>query len=186
MKKILYSDLNALGNIVDSVLQNPKLKDGMKKATLFKFWPKTVGKKFENVSEIVSLNSTNGKTLLTIACASAAVTGELMMYKNQLLKKLNSYANPLAIQIDDINFSHKIWKSETNQIVYDVKLQEDNPYKEDLTGFDPDSITIDEDELSSIKENILSNKALSPQQQERLLNSIINDLKAQKFKSENL
>lgn len=182
MKKILYSEMNPLGNLVDSVLQNPRVRDGMKKATIFKFWAKTAGKKFENVSEIAGLNTSGGKTVLTIACASAAVTSELMMYKAQLIKKMNTFANPLGIEIDDINFSHKIWKSENNQIVYDVKIQETNPYQEDLTGFNPDEVEVAEEELSAIKENISNNKALSPQQQERLLNSIIYDLKVRKFK----
>lgn len=185
MKKILYSDLNTLGNVMDSVLSTPALRDGMKKATLFKFWAKTAGKKFENVSEIVSLNMRNGKAVLTVACAGAAVTSELSMYKSQLMKKMNTYANPLGIEIEDINFSHKIWKSEPSQESFqgNVVLQEENPYKEDLTGFDPEKIEIDEEEIASIKENILKNKALSQFQQKRLLNSIIYDLKVQKFKS---
>lgn len=183
MKKIHYCDMDALGSVMDSVLQNPVLRRGMKKATLFKFWAKIAGKKFENVSRIESLNSRNGKAVLTVACSNAAVTSELLMYKTQLLKKMNTYANPLGIEIDDINFSHKIWKQETSEPTFEgnVTVLTENPYKEDLTGFDAEKIKISDEEISAIKENISNNKALSSDQQERLLNSIIYDIKVQKF-----
>lgn len=180
-KNILYSEMNSLGSVLDSFMQNSAIKNGMKKATLFKFWSKVVGKKFENVSEAVSISNRSGKIILTVACASAAVTGELMMFKLQLLNKFNTFSKPLGVEIEDINFSHKIWKnnnSEENQ----NELTE-NPYKEDLKGFDPEKIEISDDEILVIKNNILKNSALSDSQQQRLLKSIIYDLKVQKFKS---
>lgn len=183
MKKILYSEMDSLGSVVDIFLQNSNLKSGMKKATLFKFWKQVVGKKFETVSEISTLNEKAGKTVLTVACANAAVTGELMMFKSQLLKKINNFANPLGIEIDDIIFSHKIWQieSSSNTFANNVKVQTENPYKENLDGFNPEEIEIDNEQIELIKTNIEKNSALTQQQKDRLLKSIINDLKVQKF-----
>ena len=47
MKKVLYSEMNSLGSLVDSFMQNSAISRGLKKATIFKFWGQVVGKKFE-------------------------------------------------------------------------------------------------------------------------------------------
>ena len=183
MKKILYSEMSSLGSAMESLLQNPVIRSGMKKSTLFKFWDKVVGKKFEGHTKISSLNSIGNKTVLVVACESAVITNELMMYKNKLLQKINEYSNPLGIEIDDINFSHKIWEQENSldKVNSQVAIQEVNPYKEDLTGFAPDEIELDPDEVEAIRLNISKNNALNFEQQERLFQSIVKDLKVQKF-----
>ena len=50
-KEILYSDFNSVENILGAVMKNPKLKQGLKNATIFKFWPRVAGKKFEKYSK---------------------------------------------------------------------------------------------------------------------------------------
>lgn len=183
MKKILYSDMNSLGSIMDGVVNTPQLKKGLKKATLFKFWEKVVGKKFEKVSKIIGLDNLNGKNILTVACANAIVTSELMMFKQQLIKKMNTYSTPLDIEIEDILFSHKVWKADApkDSFIGNVKIQTENPYKENLEGYNPDEIEVDEKEINEIKANIEANSVLSAEQKERLFNSILNDIKVQKF-----
>lgn len=184
MKKVLYSEMNSCGSLVDSFVKNSNLSQGLKKATLFKFWGNVVGKKFEKLSDAVGINSTGGKNILVVACASAAVMSELTMFKSDILKKFNAFSQPLGIEIDDISFSHKIWKSNKPTLESLDKTISVNPYKEDLTGFNPDDFVLTEEEISQIKENVKENKALSPQQQERLLNSIIYDIKVNKFKTQ--
>ena len=70
MKKILYSEMSSLGSAMESLLQNPVIRSGMKKSTLFKFWDKVVGKKFEGHTKISSLNSIGNKTVLVVACGA--------------------------------------------------------------------------------------------------------------------
>ena len=183
MKKILYSEMDSLGSVMDIVLQNQNLKQGMKKATLFKFWAQVVGKKFELVSEISSLGEISGKIVLTVACANAVVTSELTMFKQQLIKKINVFANPLGVDIEDIIFSHKIWKKNLpeNSFENNIKVQTENPYRENLEGFDPDEIYVSEEEICEIRANIQANSALTQEQKMRLLNSIVQDIKVQKF-----
>ena len=183
MKKILYSNMDSLGSIMDGVVNTPQLKKGIKKATLFKFWGKVVGKKFENISEIASLDNINGKNVLTVACANSAVTSELIMFKSQLIKKMNTFSMPLGIEIHDMNFSHKIWKTEApkESFIGNVKIQTENPYKENLEGFNPDEIEVNKKEINEIKANIEANSVLSAEQKERLFNSIVKDIKIRKF-----
>ena len=73
-KEILYSDFNSVENILGAVMKNPKLKQGLKNATIFKFWPKVAGKKFEKYSKANGLTQTPEGHVLTVACANAAVS----------------------------------------------------------------------------------------------------------------
>ena len=174
--------MDSLGVVMDSIIKNPVLQKGVKSATLFKFWSKVVGKKFENVSMPISLSKKIDKYVLLVACESAVVSSELTLYKTQLIKKFNTYSKPLAVEISDICFSHKHWKTESKtSFEYNAQVLTENPYKEDLTGFDEGCIEISEEEIKQIKENVYNNKALTKEQQERLLKSIIRDIKVKKF-----
>ena len=176
-KEILYSDFTSLDSIMSSVLQNSNLKQGVKKASLFKFWPKIAGKKFEKYSRPESITNAN---VLVIACANAAVSSELTMFKQDILKKIKTYANPLGIEIDDINFSHKIWKSQQKEDVSQYK-EPVNPYKRDLTNFNPDEIELDPKEVEAIKKSVENNTFATPQQRKKMFDAIILDLKVQKY-----
>lgn len=176
-KEIRYSEFSSLDSVVSSVLQNPQLRNGVKKASVFKFWAKIVGKKFEKYSRAESLNSNN---VLTVACANAAVSSELLMFKDVLLDKINQYSKPLGINIEDINFSHKIWRK-TSSVVVQSKQDAKNPYTKDLTGFNPEDIELDEDEVDAIKKSVFANNFASEKQREKMFNAIILDLKIQKF-----
>lgn len=180
-KEFLYTDFNSIGFVANSMLQAPNLRQGMKKSTVFKFWDKVVGKKFEKYSKIESLNSDN---VLIVACANASVTSELTMFKNDILKKFNSYAVPLGIEVVDIKFSHKIWKvdeSEYNEILQEEK----NPYKPDLSGFNPDDIMLDEQEVNAILNSVMQNKFASQEQRQKMFDAIILNLKIQKYVNNN-
>ncbi len=180
-KEILYSDFTSLGSIMHSVMQSPSLKDGVKKASLFKFWPKIAGKKFEKYSRPESITPSN---VLVVACANAAVSSELTMFKQDILKKIKTYANPLGIEIADINFSHKIWKQTKNEETTDYK-EPKNPYKKDLTNFNPDETELDPEDVEAIKKSVENNKFASEQQRKKMFDAIILDLKIQKYCSKN-
>lgn len=176
-KEILYSDFSSLGSVMSSVMQSSNLKQGVKKASVFKFWSKVVGKKFEKYSRPESITPSN---VLMIACANAAVSSELMMFKPEILKKINTYSKPLGVIIEDINFSHKIWRTQisTEQKVYQ---EPKNPYKKDLTGFDPDKVELNPDDVEAIKKSVDNNKFATEEQRKKMFDAIILDLKIQKF-----
>lgn len=175
-KKINYSEMNSLGSVLDSVIQASNLRAGMKTSTVFKFWAKVAGKKFEKVSRAESITRNN---VLVVACANSFVTSELTMFKPDLMKKINLYANPLGIEIEDINFSHKIWKKPI--AAEDIIPEPPNPHAIDLSGFNADDIEIDEAELSKIKENVEKNTFASEEQRARMFETIVKDLKIQKY-----
>ena len=177
--EIRYTNFDSLENVMYSVLNQNGLQSGLKKATFFKFWPKIAGKKFEKYSKIVSLNERN---ILTVACANSAVSSELLMYKADLLKKINAYANPLGLEVEDINFSHKLWKNPSEKSdASGPKEEVKNPYEHDMTGFRPEEIDLEPDEVERIKRSVESNTFATPAQREKMFNAIILDLKAQKF-----
>lgn len=176
-KEILYTDFTSLGNVVSDVLKDKKLQQGIKRASFFKFWGKIAGKKFEKYSKPDSITPSN---VLVIACANASVCSELTMFKQTILKKTKTYADALGIEIEDINFSHKIWKSQEKEEINEYKEPE-NPYKKDLTGFNPDDITLDPDEVEAIKRSVNNNTFATPEQRKKMFDAIILDLKIQKF-----
>lgn len=178
--EILYTDFASLGNVMSSVLQSSNLRQGVKKASLFKFWPKIAGKKFEKYSAPQAITPSN---VLVVACANAAVSAELTMFKQEILKKIKIYANPLGIKIEDINFSHKIWKQPESTETAEYK-EPPNPYKRDLTNFDPDKIELDPKEVESIKKSVENNTFATPQQRKKMFDAIILDLKVQKYDSQ--
>lgn len=179
-REIRYSEFSSLDSIMSSVLQNPKLRQGVKKASVFKFWSKAAGKKFEKYSRAEALNSNN---VLTVACANAAVSSELTMFKEELIKKINQYSRPLGIEIEDINFSHKIWKKHSIEDALPAQ-EAKNPYKKDLTGFNPDDVELDAAEVEAIRKSVSNNKFATEKQREKMFNAIILDLKIQKFVKE--
>ena len=174
-KEILYSDFNSVENILGAVMKNPKLKQGLKNTTIFKFWPKVAGKKFETPEGHV----------LTVACANAAVSSELLMFKQDILKKMNIYSKPLGVEITDINFSHKIWSSTKNTQQAAFSIEEKNPYKPDLSNFDPSKIELDPLEVEAIKNSVDNNKFATQEQRKKMFNAIILDLKTQKYIKDN-
>lgn len=180
MKKILYSEFNQIGGILDSVLKGSSLQSGLKKTTLRQFWGKIVGKKFEKVSKPDSIQ----KNLLIVACANSFVTNELTMFKLDILKKLLPYAKSLNIEIQDIVFSHKIWKNESET--------EDNTNTEtqehsftDPNLIDYESIELEKNELDAIKNCVSKNTFATEEQRKRMYNAIVKDLKYQKYISNN-
>lgn len=178
-KEFFYTDFNSLGNIVNKFVQDTNLKQGVKKATIFKFWPKVVGKKFEKHSKIEAINQQN---VLIVACANSTVSSELTMFKSDILKKINMYAQPLGIEIVDINFSHKIWKKDT--VEQNISVEEKNPYKKDLSGFNADEISLDATEIEAVKKSVMNNTFATEEQRKKMFDAIILDLKIQKYVNE--
>lgn len=184
MKRINHLEMNSASDVMDKIMGGANLKAGMKKSTLFKFWGKIAGKKFEKYSQIDTLTERGGVWVLGVACKNAQVTGELTMFKAQLLKKVNIYANPLGLEISDIHFSHKIWKGEFNEASTHgsgMKALDVNPYTPDLSGFNPEAVELDEAEIESVKQSVESNTFATKEQRERMFRAIILDLKTQKY-----
>lgn len=178
MKKILYSGLDNIGDVVNSIVKRTDLQNGIQKSMLFKFWGKIVGKKFKKITRPVSINN-NGE--LIVACANSMVTSELLLFKTDIQKKMLPYTKSLDINISDIVFSHKIWKEEKNENSENpenINTRQVSPHYND---FNPDEIELDEAELSLLKASVNKNTFATAEQRKKMLTAIINDLKYQKF-----
>lgn len=107
MKEILYTDFKGVDSLIDDMMQeNQVLQRAMKRANLYKFWAKVVGKPFDTKSKPYGMV---GKDTMIVACESAVVAQELTLRKKQIVKKLAPYVKPLKITLNDIRFDIKRW-----------------------------------------------------------------------------
>lgn len=105
-KKVLYTDFENTESIIDKMLSSTELKKAVTRNNLYKFWDKIVGKKFSEKSKPYSMM---GGGVLVIACASSAVSQELMLQKPQILEKFKPYLKSLHMNVKDIKFDCKKW-----------------------------------------------------------------------------
>jgi len=139
-----------------------------KHSTVFSFWGDIVGKKFVPFTKPLSIKNKK----LYITAKSPIIIQELTLFKDKLLKKINSYSMPLGIEIKDIVFSYKNYKEEapvSNEI-------EDKPEEIQETEFD--NIVLDEKTKEQLKSHISKIAFLSDEQKDKLLNKIILSQKA--------
>lgn len=108
-RKILYSDFEEIGSIVETMLSSPEMKKAVTRSNLYKFWRKVVGEKFGEKSKPYSMM---GGGVLVVACANSAIAQELMLQKTQIVVKLEPYLKSLHIKIKDIKFDPKKWENE--------------------------------------------------------------------------
>ena len=109
MEEILYTDFTGMDKLVANLLAKDKiLQRAMKRSNLYTFWSKVVGKPFDEKSKPHGMI---GAHTMVIACESAAVVQELTLRKKQILKKYAPYVKPLRIELKDIVFDVKKWKT---------------------------------------------------------------------------
>jgi hypothetical protein len=105
-KKILYTDFEDIGSIIDKMMDSKDLKKAVTRSNLYKFWSKIVGKKFSDKSRPYSMM---GNGVLIIACANSSVAQELMLQKPQILEKFQPYLKSLHLKVTDMKFDQKKW-----------------------------------------------------------------------------
>lgn len=109
MKKVLYTNFEDAGSIIEKMLTSKELKRAITRNNLYKFWTKVVGKKFSDKSKPYGM--VGGKTMV-IACHNAMVAQELVLQKAQILEKFQPYLKSLHLKVDDIKFDCKKWEVE--------------------------------------------------------------------------
>lgn len=107
-KKILYTDFEDVGSVIETMLSSKELKRAVTRSNLYKFWEKIVGKKFSEKSKPYSMI---GGGVLIIACANSSVAQELMLQKPQILEKFKPYLKSLHLSVKDIKFDQKKWET---------------------------------------------------------------------------
>ena len=176
--KIHHSGMYDIEEVLDEFKKQYNFENIVKKSTFFKFWSKIVGKKFQDKSKPISINK---KNVLLVACENSMVTGELFMFKDAILEKMQVYTKPLNIKIDDIVFSHKIWQTEKEQL--DEGIEFVKPTK--IPDEELEKIILTEEEIASIKMSIEKIPFADKAQKDKMLNAIAKNLKLQKYKEQN-
>lgn len=109
MKKILYTDFEGVDDLIAEMLKENKiLQKAMKRANLYIFWSKVIGKPFDVKSKPYGMAD---KNTIIIACENAAVVQELTLQKKQIIKKYAPYVKSLNIPLKNIIFDAKKWNS---------------------------------------------------------------------------
>lgn len=112
MKEILYTDFKGVDSLIADMLKDDDvLQKAMKRANLYSFWAKVVGKPFDKKSKPYGMA---GKSTMIVACENAVVAQELTLRKKQIIKKLTPYVKPLNISLEDIRFDIKRWSTVNN------------------------------------------------------------------------
>ena len=173
----MQEDFTSIGEILNKNLdENPRYKFALKCSTIFSFWGDIVGKKFEKLTKPDGIKASKLKVL----CKNAAVASELTMFKSQLLKKVQTYSNPLEIEVNDIIFSYKDW---TNAV---EKFQEiEDEYLPYITDEELNSQEISEDDVKIIFESIEKLEFMPAETKEQYFSDIMKNLKYQKYKNSN-
>lgn len=107
MKKVLYTDFEDAGSIINEMLSSADLKRAVTRNNLYKFWGKIVGKKFSEKSKPYGMG---GNGILIIACENSSVVQELLLQKPQILVKFQPYLKSLRLTVKDIKFDPKKWE----------------------------------------------------------------------------
>ena len=168
----MSDNFSNISEIINGILNTDSAKSALKISTIFSFWGQIVGKKFVSTSKPLSIS--NGK--MHIVCENSFVVQELLMHKNTLLKKLLPYCTPLGVQINDLIFSYKNWRTDED----DFQSGDDFPdfYSDEQLS----KVIVDTDEYEKAFRNIDSSLYLSDEQKEKFKNKIIKLKRAKKIR----
>lgn len=173
-----------INSILDGVAKALGIERGIKEITLVNFWPQVVGERFINNSKALSVVKKGAYDSLFVVVSSSAVSNELFLQKRNILTKLSPLAFSLGFKIKDIIFTTKMW-NEINK----PNLQQDeevthylvkNPKDEELIN-----IHVPESIIDSVKESISTQNFSTPELKDRILNTVIKDIKTQIWRKNN-
>lgn len=106
MGKLLYSNFENTGEILETMLEESEIKRTVKRATLYSFWNKIVPSKFKDKSKPYGMI---GKNVMSIACENHIIAQELTLIKSDLIEKFKPYSKSLKISVKDLKFDPKKW-----------------------------------------------------------------------------
>lgn len=178
------NSFESLNNILDKVVKNLGIDRGLKQITLINFWPQIVGHRFEKTSKAVSVTRKHDCDVMVVAVSSSSVSQELVMFKNDIIKKMYPLSKALGFDIKDVIFSPKLW-SQLHEEHFSPdesysELYKKNPDEKDLEGIEvPESIA------ESVIKSVESQSFSSDELKRRMEKMILRDLKVQIWKKNN-
>ena len=172
-------DFNKISDILaEEVFDKSACTNSIKKAVAFSFWKNVCGAKFAKFSKPYDIK---GKVLY-ITVKSPSVMQELMFYKNILLEKLKNYFLPVNIEIDEIRYDYKNWKTISTGASY-LKGDESLEYysKEEIGNVKLSQS--EEEELEKATNTISNLTFLDEKIKNSMKKNIINSIKAKKIRN---
>lgn len=184
MKKNKYG-LTSLSSVMDDVVKKLGLDRRFREITLINMWPEIIGNRFRDKSRALYVKRKDNIDVLVLAVYSSVISQELTLHKNIILNKIAPVAHSLEFNVKDLVFNSSLWKPENKNIVNDLYSDPEiihinnNPTDEDL-----ESISVPENIIFMIRESINNQTFSSPEFKDRLMNTIIKDVKIQIWKKE--
>ena len=171
MKK--NNETTSIGDLLNSTIfgeiaKSDKMNVIIKQSTLFSFWEDIVGAKFAKFTKPVSIKGRK----IYVSAKSPALIQELTLFKQKLIKKINSYALPLGIEIKDFVFDYKNYNNENetqDNFIEDKSIQIS---QEQINEVEIDSLT-----EAKIIENVSKIKFLNDEQKNVFSKKLINTYK---------
>ena len=128
----------------------------IKHSTIFSFWNNIVGAKFAKFTKPYSIKYNK----LYVSAKSPVIVQELNLYKSKIIRNVNSYSQPLGIEITDIIFNYKNYCASTPETL--ANQIEDKPIE--IKKSQLESIELDKKTQEQIKENVDKIKFLNEEQ----------------------
>ncbi len=187
VKPVTYSEFTKLADILnESVLADKKFGQTLDYCVscsmLFGFWKDVVGKRFEKVSVPYEFKN----SVLYVSVMSPVVTQELSMFKADIIKKYEPYAQGLNFVIKEIRFDYKNWfavKKSIDNANGSNAFDADSP--EYYTEKDYEAIGLDNDEkleFEKLRKSFDNNVFLPENVKEKMYNNAVIMYKAQKLR----
>ena len=175
MKK--NSETRTISDLLNDSIFNQTSKNRLngvvKQSTIFSFWDNIVGAKFSKFTKPYSIKYQK----IYVSVKSPVVAQELSLYKNKILKKVNSYSQPLGIEIKDIIFNYKNFHSSNPIASYGV---EDKPVFIDSTRLN--TVKLSSSTQDKIKEHVGKIKFLNENQKDKLVSKILSTYQANELR----
>lgn len=108
MKKIRYSNFESINDVINQIGFKYDQPLEAKKEEFFNCWEELVGQKLAAVSKPLELDS---KNVLLISCKNSFIANELFLSKKNLLSVIEEKAVEIGLEIKDIRFDYKNWKT---------------------------------------------------------------------------
>ena len=145
-------------------------------AKIIENWTEIVGKKFAAKSEIAEIYQKAGQSYILVHTSSSALAQELCFFKNSIIKKIFDKYNIIICDLI-IKPSSKLASPEEiakeNEV---LEIYSERPSEKELKA-----IVLDELTLKKLTASINKQKTLTPEQKQRMLEVVSNDLKTQEW-----
>ena len=180
------NEFESLKSIINKMSKNIGIDRGLRELTFVNLWPELIGPKFRDKTKVITVSQRGIIDVVTVSVSSSTVSQELYMLKDMILKKITGVSLTLKFNIKDIIFTTKHWETE------DQKILKNNDsgtithfFKENTVAKDLEEIKIPEIIMESIINSVDKHEFTSLERKERILNTIIKDIKTQIWRKNN-